>query len=50
MKRTILGICSEGQRFILERFGGDVIAIDSTHGTNDYDFQLTTIMVVDEKR
>ncbi|XP_074604017.1 uncharacterized protein LOC141857426 [Brevipalpus obovatus] len=46
----ILGICNEGQRFVLEKFGNDVIAMDSTHGTNDYNFQLTTIMVVDENR
>ncbi|XP_074604061.1 uncharacterized protein LOC141857461 [Brevipalpus obovatus] len=46
----ILGICNEGQRFMLDKYGGDIIAIDSTHGTNDYNFQLTTIMVVDENR
>ena len=35
-------------RFFLEHFGGDIIAIDLTHCRNDYDFQLKTIMVVDE--
>lgn len=46
----ILGISNRAQRYMLERFGDDIIAMDSTHGTNDYDFQLTTIMVVDENR
>lgn len=46
----ILGICNEGQRFMLEKYGEDILAIDSTHGTNDYNSQLTTIMIVDENR
>ncbi|XP_074604044.1 uncharacterized protein LOC141857445 [Brevipalpus obovatus] len=46
----ILGISNRAQRYMLERFGDDINAMDSTHGTNDYDFQLTTIMVVDENR
>ncbi|XP_053204258.1 uncharacterized protein LOC128390789 [Panonychus citri] len=46
----MLVISTIGQRFMLEKYGGNVIAMDSTHGTNDYDFQLTTIMVVDENR
>lgn len=29
-------------------FGGDRICIDSTHGTTGYDFELVTIMVIDE--
>lgn len=33
----------------MRRYGGPMgeIAIDSTHGTNGYNFQLTTIMVID---
>ncbi|XP_025018607.1 uncharacterized protein LOC107371466 [Tetranychus urticae] len=46
----VLGISTIGQRYLLEKHGENIIAIDSTHGTNDYDFQLTTIMVVDENR
>lgn len=45
-----LAIMNEGQVEMLQKFGGDIIAIDSTHGTNDYAFQLTTIMVLDENR
>jgi len=34
---------------MLKTFGNDkVVCIDSTHGTNAYDFSLTTVIVVDE--
>lgn len=33
---------------MLTTFGQNIIAIDSTHGLNQYDFELTTIMVVDD--
>lgn len=33
---------------MLGKFGSDIICIDSTHGTNIYDFHLTTLLVVDE--
>lgn len=33
---------------MLSEFGGDRICIDSTHGTTGYDFELVTVMVVDE--
>lgn len=36
------------QENMLRKFGNSVIAIDSTHGLNRYDFELTTIMVLDE--
>ena len=29
-------------------FGANVICIDSTHGTNAYNFKLVTMMVVDD--
>lgn len=36
------------QEQLLKKFGQSVIAIDSTHGLNMYDFELTTMMVLDE--
>ena len=36
------------QRDMLTKFAGNGICCDSTHGTNAYDFPLTTIHVVDE--
>lgn len=38
------------QEQMLKTFGNDVICIDGTHGTNNYDFQLYTILVMDETR
>ena len=36
------------QRDILNEFGPDVICMDSTHGTNGYDFNLITVLLLDE--
>lgn len=33
---------------MLQKFGGNIICVDSTHGLNPYDFELTTILVIDE--
>ena len=41
-------IMNKSQEFMLEEYGNNIIAIDSTHGLNGYDFELTTLMVVDE--
>jgi len=46
----MLALATRGQRFMLEKYGHNIIAMDSTYGTNDYDFQLTTVMVVDENK
>lgn len=35
---------------MLEQYGNDVVCIDSTHGINAYDFELTPIVVLDDKR
>ena len=44
-----LAIQSPFQTEMLKLFGpGKVICIDATNGTNGYDFQLVTILVVDE--
>ncbi|CAH1236533.1 unnamed protein product [Diabrotica balteata] len=41
-------IMNKVQENIVQKFGNSVIAIDSTHGLNMYDFELTTLMVMDE--
>lgn len=46
----MLVIMSPAQVAGLRLFGrrGKEVALDSTHGTNAYDFQLTTLLVIDE--
>lgn len=39
---------SDIQESLLKQFGTNIIAIDSTHGLNNYDFETTSLMVVDE--
>ena len=36
------------QAEMLKKFGGKVVCVDATHGTNAYDFKLITLLVVDE--
>lgn len=36
------------QRSMLQKFGPKGVCIDSTHGTNAYDFLLVTLLVIDE--
>ncbi|XP_068087050.1 uncharacterized protein [Anabrus simplex] len=44
----VLIIMTSAQESLLKQFGNKKICIDSTHGTNQYDFQLTSLLVVDE--
>lgn len=46
----ILIIMTDAQCEILRKYGRDCICIDSTHGLNAYDFQLTTLLVLDDMR
>lgn len=46
----ILIIMNQAQCEILKKFGSDCICLDSTHGMNSYDFQLTTLMIIDDMR
>ncbi|XP_034236338.1 uncharacterized protein LOC117642361 [Thrips palmi] len=41
-------LMTEYQKELVRKYSSDKILIDSTHGTNNYDFQLTTLMTVDE--
>ena len=36
------------QKHMLQQFGSNGVCCDSTHGTNAYDFSLTTVLVADE--
>ena len=47
-KDFILVIQTPLQAAMLKEFGNNIILIDSTHRTTGYDFQLITIVVVDE--
>ncbi|KAJ8970809.1 hypothetical protein NQ314_001022 [Rhamnusium bicolor] len=33
---------------MLKTFGKNTVCVDSTHGLNGYDFELTTVMIIDE--
>lgn len=44
----VLVIQSPFQKSMLEKFGASGVCCDSTHGTNGYDFLLTTLLVIDE--
>lgn len=39
-----------GQLEILEKFAEEVICIDGTHGLNAHDFELTTLLILDDMR
>ena len=45
---SFLVIMTATQKMMLQKFGSKVISIDSTHGTNPYHFQLTTVLCIDE--
>ncbi|XP_072384060.1 uncharacterized protein [Diabrotica undecimpunctata] len=44
----VLILMTQYQIELLKKFGTNIICIDSTHGTNSYDFLLSTLVVVDE--
>ncbi|GBN83501.1 hypothetical protein AVEN_239909-1 [Araneus ventricosus] len=44
----LLGLMNDAQEKLLGLYGSSCIMIDSTHGTNQYGFELTTLMVHDE--
>lgn len=41
-------LMTDFQKNMINKFGNNIIAIDGTHGLNNYDFELTTLLVVDE--
>ena len=44
----VLAIQTEFQMHLFQRYGGKILCIDSTHGTNAYRFKLITCMVQDD--
>ncbi|GBN01534.1 hypothetical protein AVEN_168589-1 [Araneus ventricosus] len=44
----LLVLMNDAQEKLLGLYGSSCIMIDSTHGTNQYNFELTTLMVHDE--
>lgn len=46
----LLIIMTDAQSEMLQKYGSDCICIDGTHGTNSYDFELFTLLVVDDIR
>ena len=43
----VLCLQTKHQKKLLQQFGANVLCMDSTHGTNQYDFKLITVMVDD---
>lgn len=43
-----LVIMTDFQKSMFKQFGDNIIAVDGTHGLNNYAFELTSILVVDE--
>lgn len=46
----ILIIMTPAQCEILKKFGSDCICIDGTHGLNNYNFELHTLLIIDDIR
>ena len=44
----VIAIQTQFQRDMLMQFGTEAICMDSTHGTNMYDFHLISILVLDD--
>lgn len=44
----VLIILTETQKEVLKKFGSGKWCIDSTHSTNQYNINCTTIIVIDE--
>uniref|UniRef100_A0A6P7F500 Uncharacterized protein LOC114326564 isoform X1 n=1 Tax=Diabrotica virgifera virgifera TaxID=50390 RepID=A0A6P7F500_DIAVI len=46
----VLILMTEGQKEMLDKFGGDCICVDGTHGITSYGFELVTLLVLDDMR
>ncbi|GFX09624.1 MULE domain-containing protein [Trichonephila clavipes] len=45
----LLVLMNSAQSEILQKFGNSIVCMDSTHGTNGYNFLLSKILVIDDK-
>ncbi|KAJ8910558.1 hypothetical protein NQ315_008943 [Exocentrus adspersus] len=43
-----LVIMTDFQKNMFKKFGDNIVAVDGTHGLNNYNFELTSVLVVDE--
>lgn len=43
-------IMTDAQMDMLKKYGSDCVCLDGTHGLNSYDFELNTLLVLDELR
>lgn len=41
---------TDAQMDMLKKYGSDCVCLDGTHGLNSYDFELNTLLVLDELR
>lgn len=46
----VLIFMNAGQEEVLRKYGSDTICVDGTHGLNQYDFELHTLLVLDDMR
>ncbi|XP_044749811.1 uncharacterized protein LOC123310409 [Coccinella septempunctata] len=46
----VLIIMTTAQKEFLAKYGSDIICLDGTHGVNGYDFELSTLLVLDDLR
>lgn len=46
----VLVLMNNAQAEMMEKFGGDCICVDGTHGLNSYNFEIHTLMVIDDMR
>lgn len=46
----ILILMNEAQKEILKKYGSDAICIDGTHGLNQYNFELISLLILDDLR
>jgi hypothetical protein len=45
----LLVLMNSAQGEIFKKFGNNIVCMDSTHGTNAYNFLLSTILIIDDK-
>ncbi len=48
MEDFLLGIQTKYQLDQMKLHGSNIICMDATHSTNQYDFQLITVLVIDD--
>lgn len=46
----VLIIMNSGQEEVLKKYSSDCVCLDATHGLNQYDFDLHTLLVLDDVR